>query len=1017
MINPIERQTQNRIIKLFTEQLGYVYYGNWEDRANNSNVEESYLREFLKKQGYIETLIDKAISEVSQLASSNSGNLYDRNQKMYNLLRYGVKARPELGEQFETIFPIDWKNWKQNEFAIAEEVTLNNKQHNRRPDIVLYINGIAIGILELKRGTVDVAESIRQNISNQQEVFSQGFFTTIQLIMAGNNTQGLRYGTTDTKQKYYLSWKEDEQDNEGYKLDKYLRKLCEKSRIIDLLYNGVIYDAGIKKLPRPHQYFALKESQDFIRRKEGGIIWHTQGSGKSLMMVMLGKWILENVPNSRIVILTDRTELDDQIERVFNDVGETDIAKTKSGNELMHYLQASKPRLICSLIHKFGNRGETDFDAFIKELRENPIQTQGEIFVFVDECHRTQSGKLNEAMKAILQTAIFIGFTGTPLLKEDKKTTMDVFGRYIHTYKFNEAVEDGVVKDLMYEGRSIEQNLTSQAKVDQWFDAKTKGLNDFQRNELKKKWGTMQNVLSSKGRMEKIVADIIVDFSTKPRLASQSGNAILVAGSIYEAVKYYSLFLNTELKGKCAVVTSYNPNAGDITLEDTGASTETDKEFIYKVYTELLNDVNPKGNKSKTETYESEVKELFRKQPARMKLLIVVSKLLTGFDAPPCSYIYIDKKMQDHTLFQAICRVNRLDTDDKDYGYIVDYMELFGNVTDAIDVYTSELASEGFTQEQVSIQLKDRLKVAADRVEVALETVEALCENVPAPKADLNFIQYFCGNTESEEDLKANEYKRMALYKAIVEYIRAFANMTTDFELSGYDEKTIKRFKERLDFYLNVREVIRIASNEVIDMKVYEADMRFLLDTYIRAEESVLISPFEDISLLDLMETDMTGAISSLPESIRGNQEAVAEVIENNVRSKIVEEHLLDPKYFDEMSKLLTELIEARKRASILYQEYLKKMAALIKMVNRGKKDDVPKSLDTKGKVALYHTLDNNEQLTLDCDNAVRESRQEGFRDNLMKQRKVKNAIKRVVEDDTLAERVYQIVDQHKDEY
>jgi type I restriction enzyme R subunit len=1017
MINPIERITQNRIIQLFQNQLGYEYYGNWEDRTDNSNIENEYLRRFLQKKGYTETLIEKAISEVYQLAISSAGNLYDRNQKMYNLLRYGVRARTDLGEQFETIFPIDWKNWKENEFAIAEEVTLNNKQHNRRPDIVLYINGIAFAILELKRGTVDLAESIRQNISNQQEVFSQGFFTTIQMILAGNNTQGLRYGTIETPEKYYLSWKEDEQDNDEYKLDKYLKKLCEKSRIIDLLYNGVIYDAGIKKLPRPHQYFALKEAQDFVMRREGGIIWHTQGSGKSLMMVMLGKWILENVPNSRIVILTDRTELDDQIERVFNDVGESDIAKTKSGKELIHYLQASKPRLICSLIHKFGNKGEGDFDAFIKELRENPIQTQGEIFVFVDECHRSQSGKLNEAMKAILHTAVFIGFTGTPLLKVDKKTTMDVFGRYIHTYKFNEAVDDGVVKDLMYEGRNIEQSLTSQTKVDQWFDAKTKGQNDFQRNELKKKWGTMQNVLSSKGRMEKIVADIVVDFSTKPRLASQSGNAILVAGNIYEAVKYYSLFLNTELKGKCAVVTSYNPNASDISLEDTGASTETDKEFIYKVYTELLKDVSPKGNKSKTETYESDVKELFRKQPARMKLLIVVSKLLTGFDAPPCSYIYIDKKMQDHTLFQAICRVNRLDTDDKDYGYIVDYMELFGNVTDAIDVYTSELDSEGFTKEDVSIQLKDRLKVASDRLEVALETVEALCENVPSPKSDLNFIQYFCGNTEKEEDLKANEYKRMALYKAIVEYIRAYANMTTDFELAGYNEKTIKHFKDRLDFYLNVREVIRIASNEILDLKIYEADMRFLLDTYIRAEESVLISPFEDISLLDLMETDMDKAIDSLPASVRGNREAVAELIENNVRSKIVEEHLLDPKYFDEMSVLLTELIEARKRASIIYQEYLKKMAGLIRMVNKGKKDDVPKSIDTKGKVALYHTLDGDEQLTLVCEEAVQYAKQEGFRDNVMKQRKVKNAIKRVIEDDALAEKVYQIIEQHKEDY
>jgi len=1017
MINPIERITQSRIVQLFQRQLDYKYYGNWEDRQNNSNVEPDYLRRFLQKQGYSEILAEKAINEVCLLASSNAGNLYDRNRKMYDLLRYGVKARPELGEQFESIFPINWKDWEQNEFAIAEEVTLNNKQHNRRPDIVLYINGIAIGVLELKRGTVDLAESIRQNISNQQEVFSEGFFTTIQIIMAGNNTQGLRYGTIKTPEKYYLNWKEDEPDNEGYKLDKYLKKICEKSRIIDLLYNGVVFDAGIKKLPRPHQYFALKEAQEFVKRREGGIIWHTQGSGKSLMMVLLGKWILENIPNSRIVILTDRTELDDQIERVFNDVGETDIAKTKSGKELMNYLQASKPRLICSLIHKFVNKGEIDFDTFIKELKENPIQTQGEIFIFVDECHRTQSGKLNEAMKAILHTAVFIGFTGTPLLKVDKKTTMDVFGRYIHTYKFNEAVEDGVVKDLMYEGRDIEQNLTSQIKVDQWFDAKTKGLNDFQRNELKKKWGTMQNLLSSKGRMEKIVADIVVDFSTKPRLASQSGNAILVAGSIYEAVKYYSLFLNTEFKGKCAVVTSYNPNASDISLEDTGASTETDKEFIYKVYSDLLKDLTPKGGKTKTETYESDVKELFRKQPARMKLLIVVSKLLTGFDAPPCSYIYIDKKMQDHTLFQAICRVNRLDTEDKEYGYIIDYMELFGNVTDAIDVYTSELASEGFTEEEVSIQLKDRLKVAADRLEVALETVEALFDNVPLPRADLDFIQYFCGNTEKEEDLKANEFKRMAIYKAIVEYIRAFANMTADFELAGYKEKEINYFKERLEFYLNVRNVIRIASNEIIDLKVYEADMRFLLDTYIRAEESVLISPFEDISLLDLLETDMDKAIDSLPESVKGNQEAVAEMIENNVRSKIVEEHLLDPKYFDEMSVLLTELIEARKRATIVYREYLTKMANLIRMVNNGKKGDVPKSMNTNGKIALYHTLNNNEHLTLVCEEAVQYAKQEGFRDNVLKQRKVKNAIKRVVEDDALADEVYQIIEKHKEDY
>ena len=1016
MINHIERITQNRIIKLFTEQLGYVYYGNWEKREHNSNVEQAYLEQFLNKQRYLPNLVKKVAKEVYDLATSNSGNLYDRNKAMYSLLRYGVKARPELGEQFDTVFPIDWHNWKNNEFGIAEEVTLTEGKNIRRPDVVLYINGIAVGVLELKRGTTDIAESIYQSISNQRELFNQWFYTTVQFLFAGNNTQGLKYGTIETQAKYYLNWKEDEQDNTGYKLDKYLKKLCNKERMIDLLYNGVIFDAGVKKLPRPHQYFALKASQDFVKKREGGIIWHTQGSGKSLMMVLLGKWILENIPNSRIVILTDRTELDDQIERVFNDVGETDIAKTRSGKELIGFLTSSRPRLVCSLIHKFGNHDDGDFDDILKELQANPIETQGEIFVFIDECHRTQSGKLNQVMKAVLHNAVFIGFTGTPLLKQDKKTTMDVFGRYIHTYKFNEAVADGVVKDLMYEGRSIEQNLTSQVKVDKWFNGKTAGLNDFQKNELKKKWGTMQNVLSSKSRMEKIVADLLMDFATKPRLKSQMGNAILVASSIYEACKYYNLFLHTELKNKCAVITSYNPYAGDISLEDTGADNETDKTFIFNIYTELLKEVSPKGNKSKTETYETDSKERFRKEPARMKLLIVVSKLLTGFDAPPCTFIYIDKKMQDHTLFQAICRVNRLDTDDKDYGYVVDYMELFGKVTDAIDVYTSELASEGFTKEEVSIQLKDRLKIATDRLYTALETLESICENVASPRDDLAYMHFFCGNTEIPEDLKATEYKRMALYKAIVEFIRAYANLKADFQEARFSDAEIKRMADKLDFYLHLREIIRIASNETIDLKAYEADMRFLIDTYIRAEESVTISPFEDISMLALMETDMAKAIDNLPNGIKGNPEAVAETIENNVRSKIVEEHLLDPKYFDQMSILLQELIEKRKRDALDYQSYLIEIADLIRQVNRGKNDDVPATINTKGKVALYHTLED-EKLALACEEAVQYAKQGGFRENLAKQQLVKKALYQVVNDKDKVETLYKIIEAHKDEY
>lgn len=1014
-INPIERETQNRVIQLFKE-MDYTYYGNWEERDHNSNVEEAYLRAFLQKQGYAEPLINKAVQEVLTLARANEGSLYERNKKFYSLLRYGVKAREDVGEQHQTVMLVDWTHPEKNDFAIAEEVTLKGNK-TRRPDIVLYVNGIALGVLELKRGTVDISESIRQNISNQQEAFNENFFITTQIILAGNNTQGLRYGTIGTEEKYYLAWKEDEEENEGYKLDKYLRKVCEKERLLDIIYNGIVFDGGKKKLPRPHQYFALKEAQEYARRFEGGIIWHTQGSGKSILMILLGKWILENIKNARVVILTDRTELDKQIADTFESAGETGIARTSSGKELMNYLTQPKPRLIASLIHKFGNKGETDYKTFIEELRNNPIETQGNIFVFVDECHRTQSGKLNETMKLVLKNAVFIGFTGTPLLRDDKQTTFEVFGSYIHTYKFNEAVADEVVKDLVYEGRDIEQRLSSQAKVDAWFEAKTKGLNDFQKSELKKRWGTMQHVLSSKSRMEKIVSDILFDFSVKPRLSSERGNAILVASSIYEACRYFELFRGTPLKNKCAIITSYNPQTKDITTEDTGEDSETDKEYVYNTYEALLKDITPKGGKSKTETYEDDNKRKFVKEPAQMKLLIVVSKLLTGFDAPACSYIYIDKKMQDHTLFQAICRVNRLDTDDKDFGYIVDYMGLFGNVTDAIKVYTSPLDTEHFTKEEVEIVLKDRLQMARERVENALEELEQLCESVDYPKNDLNYIRYFCGNTEIASDLKANEYKRVALYKAIVAYIRAFANVQAEMETAGFNKEEIARFEERLAFYLKLRETIRIASGEVLDLKAYEADMRHLIDHYIQADESTVITPFEDISLLALIESNMDKAIESLPESIKGNKETVAETIENSVRSKIVTQHLFDPVYFEKMSELLQQLIDERKKAVIDYQEYLKRMAELVKKVNAGKENDLPQSIDTSGKKALYHYLNEDEALVRACDDAIQAAKKDGFRENPAKQNEIKEAIYKVVNDENKTLEIYKIIESNKQDY
>lgn len=337
--------------------------------------------------------------------------------------------------------------------------------------------------------------------------------------------------------------------------------------------------------------------------------------------------------------------------------------------------------LICSLVHKFGSTEEPDIDSFIQEIRTHlpkDFHPKGNIFVFVDECHRTQSGKLHDAMKAILPGAMLIGFTGTPLLKKDKKKSIEIFGPYIHSYKYDEAVRDRVVLDLHYEARDIDQNITSQEKIDQWFDIKTKGLNDTAKAQLKQRWGTMRKVLSSQDRLRKIVADILLDTETRDRLKSGHGNAILVSGSIYQACKLFELFQETDLAKKCAIITSYKPLASSIKGEESGEGL-TEELREYEIYRKMLTDYYQEPEEKaahKVEKFEKEVKTRFIEQPGQMKLLIVVDKLLTGFDAPPATYLYIDKNMRDHGLFQAICRVNRLDDDDKEYGYIIDYKDL-----------------------------------------------------------------------------------------------------------------------------------------------------------------------------------------------------------------------------------------------------------------------------------------------------------------------------------------------------
>ncbi|NMB47971.1 HsdR family type I site-specific deoxyribonuclease [Candidatus Kuenenbacteria bacterium] len=978
-VGQLERKTQDRIVSLFKDRLGYDYLGNFEEREENNNVEEAYLRPFLLRAGHSENLINKAIDELKKTANRPHLSLYDLNYETYSLLRYGIKVREDVGENYQTVWPIDWAHPEKNHFAIAEEVTIKGNR-TKRPDIVLYVNGIAVGVIELKRSIVSVSEGIRQNIGNQKEEFIKTFFGTIQLVMAGNDTEGLKYGTTETTEEYYMTWKEAGLGDES-RLDRAVLQMCEKKRLLEIIHDFIVFDSGIKKTCRHNQFFGVKATQDFVKRHEGGIIWHTQGSGKSLTMVWLAKWIHENIEDSRVLLLTDRTELDEQIEKVFKGVSEQ-VHRVKSAKELLDELNKKDKWLLCSLVHKFGRvNAKGNFEIDVAELRKNlpkNFSAKGNMFVFVDECHRSHTGKLHDAMKEILPNATFIGFTGTPLLRVDKKNSVGMFGPYIHTYKYNEAVADKVVLDLRYEARRVDQNITSQAKIDEWFEERTQGLTDVAKAELKRRWGTMQSLLSSRSRLEKVVFDILDDFYKKDRLANGRGNAMLVTSSIYEACQYYEIFQSQGFT-KCAVVTSYEPGA---------LSTDTRE---YAVYQKMLNGKT-------TDDFEKEAKKKFIEQPGQMQLLIVVDKLLTGFDAPPATYLYVDKNMQDHGLFQAICRVNRLDGEDKEYGYIVDYRDLFKKLEKAVTEYTSG-AFDGFDKEDVLGLLKDRFVEGKKDLDEALEMVRALCEPVAPPKDSASYIRYFCGDVENPYSLKENEIKRVKLYKSVSHLLRAYADLANDMASAGYTKDQSQAIEREVKHFESVRMEVKLASGDYIDLKKYEPAMRVLIDRYITAEESERLSAFNDMTLVDLIVKKGEDALGELPEAFQQSQEAMAETIENNVRKLIIDEMPTNPKYYLRMSELLDELVKRRKQADIEYREYLKEIISLSKKVKNPMDESVGADINTPALRALYDNLGQDVEKAKQVHEAVLEARQSDWRGNRLKERAIKIEIKKVLSD------------------
>ena len=1059
-----ERAVQDRIIELLRTKLGYEYLGNLSEREN-SCLDRQALKEFLVGRQQLEpAYADRAIAELAKrMACPSQADLYSVNKEVYLTLRYPMPVATEPGKPMKQVYFIDWQHPLENNFSIAEEVTVRRQiaaNGHRRPDVVIWVNGIALCVIELKKANVSVAEGIRQNYRNQQEGEIPAFFAAAQLLMAGNESEGLKYATTLTPEKYWLKWKEpcggggdfaargeelgrtrpsagqnpargEAHDRAalfekwGVKafLDKAMLQMLDKERLLAFIHDGVVFDGGVKKVMRPAQFFALEAAKPRIMRKESGIIWHSQGSGKSLTMVWLAQWIKEHRPDARVVIITDRDELDKQITNGFKEAGEKPYRAT-SGADLIATLNGSRERLITTLIHKFGAngpkekldarerrlRGERSVAVYLKELADKlppGFKAKGDIFVFVDECHRTQGGVMNLAMKKIMgPDVMLIGFTGTPLLKSEKGalTSYANFGPFIHTYKFDEAVEDGVVLDLRYEARDIEQNLAEDVTFDSIFERKTKNLLPAKKEELKKRWARMQNLFSAKERVQRIVTDICMDMGIKPALREGWGNAMLVCESVYQAYRFWAMFSDalSPLKDKCAVVTSYSGDEPGLSEAFTGEQL-TEAEYKHRMNLAMRGDKTP-------EDFEEWAKKEFVEHPAKMKLLIVVDKLLTGFDAPPATYLYIDKKMEDHNLFQAICRVNRLNGEKKRHGYIIDYKHLFESIRGAVEDYTNG-AFKNFEKEDVEGLLKGRLEEGRKTLEAALERCDILSEPVLPPKGLDEYCDYFVARTGDSQ-------LREDFYQACIAAVRAWGDIAQETDETGYTAAEAAALKEKVRNYDMLREAIMKRAGDFADLKLYDAEMRALLDNFVTAKHALKIADLEDLSFLDLIKIDKDngGSVDPDVESDVGGERGVAETFAANVRRYIFRKKETNPAEYRKFSERINRLLEDYRKEKIEYRKLLVEIAKMGKEL-KGDSAVADPRLDTEAKRSLCDNLGGDADLALKVFEAVGASAKPGFRRNAIRRRKVEMAIEDALQGtDFNPLAVYQIVE-HQSEF
>src|SRR3989338_3920039 len=898
------------------EKLGYKVLSPEEAETLRGNLHNVLLKPILKQQ--LEKLnsfeykgkryqfsnknIEQAMKDIDE---GLTDGLVKTNEKIFDSLMLGRSYQEDMEDGSKRSFNlnfIDWKNIEKNVFHVVEEFSVErvNAKDTARPDIVLFVNGIPFAVIECKKASISMEQGISQMIRNQGKNYIPQLFKFVQAVMSTNKNE-TKFGTVPTPAKFWSIWREqDEKWHQGIlnkvvedrkitKQDENIVSLFHPNRLLELTRYFIIYDKDMKKVARYQQFFAIKEIIKTINQnnengnRQSGVIWHTQGSGKSITMVMLSKYILSELDaeDPKVIVVTDRKNLDKQIHKTFNHT-RIKASRATSGNHLIKLIGDNNAAVITTLVHKFDTAS-----------KKTKATSSRDIFMLVDESHRTQYGELNIKMKNVFPNACYLGFTDTHLMKKEKNT-MIKFGKLIHKYTIVDGVKDKTIVPLLYEGKMIEQSVNRKA-IDKRIEMITRTLNEKQKEEEKKKWSRFEKIASSDQRIQMIAFDIYHHFIDNYKTKKSNFKAMLATNSKVEAIRYLDAF---EFLGdiNCKVVISPPDEREGYNEVD-----QKSKDIVVAFWNKMMEKYGD------SDEYEESIKDEFVNGD-EIDIVIVVDMLLTGFDAPRATVLYVDKPMKEHTLLQAIARVNRL-YEGKDFGFIVDYRGLLEKLDEAMDMY-SGAGLENFDPEDLKGALYDVISIIGSLRQYHTELI-----NLFIPVKNKNDVEEY-------EVLLANQELRDNFYAIISRFGRYLAiALESEQVYNALGEKELAEYKRDLKFYQELRKTVKLRYSDSIDHKEYEAQMQKLMDNYISAEEVIRITNPVDILNKSKFEEELDRL---------GSKRAKADAIRTRLTKSISEKWDENPAYYKRFSERIEDVLKAYKDARISEGEYLNNMKKIV---------------------------------------------------------------------------------------